>query len=249
MKKILIILSAAFIACCCSINISFGDGVSVTGGCTEEDIDFSEERTVSRFDSFKAAGPFNVYYVQSPSQKVLVEGKEEFVKKVITEVRDDELSIRLEKGKYTDLVLRVTVFSPDIEDMTESGSGNLVCREVNLPGKEIEISVLGSGDAIIGNINCKDLELSAAGSGDALVKAITVSEDAEIATAGSGDVKIESATIAGDLELSTAGSGDIRISGSCRNLEASTRGSGDISGRVQYSSIETTSRGSGKVKL
>ena len=73
MKKIFIILTAAFIACCCTINISFGDGVSVTGGCTEEGIDFSEERTVSGFDSFKAAGPFNVYYVQAPEQKVLVD--------------------------------------------------------------------------------------------------------------------------------------------------------------------------------
>lgn len=230
MKKIFpalacaMLLNGSALLCSCNFHIPLGNGIQVKG-YSEEGIDFSEERDVKYFDSFRTDGPINVYYVKSDKRKVIVEGKEEFVKHAITSVKDETLIIELEKGKYTNLVLRVIVCAPDIEEMTTNGSGNIVAKDVT--GKDLSFITRGSGDIIIENVSqCKDLEAE---------------------TLGSGDIYIKSAQVSNDIELHTAGSGDIQVNGSCYKIEAKTMGSGDITGKLQYSKIEKKVYGSGKI--
>ena len=248
MKSIRLFLSIALgtiFVSGCIINVS--SGVTVTGGCTEVGCDFSEERTPEPFESFTSAGPFNVYFVQAAEQKVLVEGKEEFVGKVLTTVSGDNLTIKLEDGIYSHLVLKVTVFSPDIKKMKTSGSGNL-CSEGMTVG-DLDVSTSGSGDVRLGTVACDRLTISSSGSGDFSVAELSVGEDAELSTRGSGNVDVERITAAGSLKLSTMGSGSMHVSGSCKDLDASTMGSGDISGDMEFESISRSETGSGRVKF
>lgn len=270
MKKIYLLFVSALLVCCCANGTYFGRGVKVNGPCSENGIDFSEARTTQFFDSFKSFGPFNVYFVQSDTQKVLVEGREEFVKKLLTEVKDKTLSIEMEDGEYKDLVLKVTVFSPAIEDMSVAGSGDLICGDIVMPDGDLEFSTKGSGDVILGSVSCKELDLVIMGSGEIKApRALSVREDAELLTMGSGDisiaeiscedieastlgsgsVKIESAKVLKDADLSTKGSGDISICGQCCKADASTSGSGSIKGELKYESIEKKVSGSGSIKL
>lgn len=264
---ILAACTALLSGCVCSFNS--GSGITVQS-YSEEGIDFTEERTVAYFDSFSSYGPFNVYFVQSESQKILVEGKEESVKKVITEVKDHELSIKLEKGRYEHLVLRVTIFSPNIEDIETYGSGKMVCGSIEQTGADIELSSFGSGGILVDSLICKELSMSTSGSGGVRVSGIIIADedvdintmgsgsillnavscqDLEASTLGSGGISIDNAMVSFEMDLSSTGSGSISVNGKCRKVDASTMGSGSIYGQVEYSEIKRNSLGSGKVKL
>lgn len=244
------LLLVAFIAASCihvtSLNI--GRGTTVSGKYTDSRGDYSETRTPGSFDSFKTSGPFNVYFVQSKDQRVLVEGEEEFVTKVITEVNNNELNIRLENGLYNNLVLRVTVFSPSIRSMKSSGSGDLKANSTITLDGNLAVRTSGSGDVFLASVICKELALSSSGSGDLMVESLNA-EEASVSISGSGDATFDSITVSNDVNLRTTGSGDIRINGTCGDVDARTSGSGDISGELHYKRISQTSSGSGKIRL
>lgn len=248
----------------CMINY----GGTVVTGYTEEGCDASQERPMPAFTSFTTSGPFNVYYVQSQESKVLVEGKEEFLDKVITEMDDETLLIKLEKGTYHNLVLKVTVFSPVADNIKSAGSGNLVDNQGHSSAKEIEYKVAGSGDLYLVNVSsktdidiasagsgdvyaeniaCEDLEVSMAGSGDLDINGLTV-KDLDVKVAGSGDAKVTSATIRKDADFAISGSGDIRVDAEVGDeISAKTAGSGNITLNGSCNEIEATTSGSGDI--
>ena len=276
MKKVVAYTVYALIAvmlCGCNVNVSHlvsGDGVYLNGSCTEEDIDFSEERTVARFEDINVSGPFNVHFMQSDACRVLVEGKEEFVSNLLTEVRDEELFIRLKPGKYENPVLRVTVWAPVIEDLVSRGGGNIICGDIDMSMADISLSSAGSGDILAGNITCNELVLSMAGSGDAKFSGkISVTDDFDAAIAGSGDITLSAVecneaglSSAGsgslnaasirtqeDLSVSLAGSGDAFIGNVSvgKDMKLKIAGSGDINVNGECGKLETTTLGSGNI--
>ena len=260
------IIFIALLAGSCIFNSGMNSGVCVVRHYTEEGCDFTENRTPGDFNSIKASGPFNVYFIKSFEQRVVVEGKEEYVSKVITEVKDGELNLRLEKGFYDNLVLRVIVFSPDVIEMKTTGSGDLKATgQVSMSGG-LKVTTSGSGDVIFAEVICSDLtirtsgsgdveldnvkvdraDFSTSGSGDIMVKGFSA-DDASVTTTGSGDISFIHVGISGDLKLKSSGSGEIGVNGRCNRVEAHSSGSGDIFGDLKYSSIESSNSGSGKV--
>lgn len=265
MKRISALIASAIMLASCMIN--FG-GTTVTG-YTEEGCDFSEVRQMPMFDAINVAGPVNVYYVQSNESKVLVEGKEEFVGKVITEIKDEDLDIDLEPGTYRNLVLKITVYAPIVDEFRVSGSGNLSdisghtskddieyktsgSGDLILAGistsDDIEIQSTGSGDVYAENISCKGLSAKFSGSGDMKMTGAVVKNDAEISVSGSGDVRMD-AEIGNDLEARINGSGDMKLNGSCNKADLKITGSGDMSGNLNYKKITTSCSGSGRINL
>ena len=266
MKKIFVLAACAFVLASCAF--TFGNGVNVIG-YSEEGGDFTEERSVGIFDEFKAEGPFNTYFVQSDTYKVVIDGKEEFVQKVITELKDNDLTIKLEKGTYKDLILKVTVYAPDIEEACTAGSGNLIDKEGHVSTKDIDYRTAGSGDLILANIQvkdldvatagsgniyidgatCEDLEIRSSGSGDSTLKDVKVKGDFEYSSAGSGDLKTENLIVNGDVNAKTSGSGDLNLNGKCHDLNVKSSGSGDIRGNFEYNKLSSSISGSGKINL
>lgn len=268
MKKLLIFLAAAVMAVSCIIR--FGEnGVVWVGECTEEGIDYTEVREVGHFRAVASSLPAHVYYVQADKQEVRVESTEELAPKVLTQVEDGKLSLKLASGRYSKLILRVVVSSPDIEKLSVSGSGNLVHEGVLHASGSLALKVSGSGDIVTGEIDsrdfeaqcsgsgsirvsklvCDDFEAGASGSGGFSVDKLTATGGASVRVSGSGDVLLREATIDGNMDLKTSGSGDITVNGSCLDLTAAISGSGDISGNLKYDRISTHTSGSGSVNL
>ena len=134
MKGIIAILAAALLAVPSDgFFIGRDNGVRIIGGCTEAGCDYSEERDVNSFSSLSTSGPYNVYYVQSPTSRVVIEGKKEFVEKLITEVKGGNLNVRLQDGTYRGLVLKVTVYSPVLDGIRISGSGSFIAGRTVVP--------------------------------------------------------------------------------------------------------------------
>ena len=270
MKGIIAILAAALLAVP-SDGFIFGrnNGVRIIGGCTEAGCDYSEERDVNSFSSLSTSGPYNVYYVQSPTSKVLVEGKKEFVDKLITEVKGGSLHIRLQDGTYKGLVLKVTVYSPVLDGIRISGSGSFIEKGPHKSAGDINFTLSGSGSLKTNAVECKSFSARISGSGSIDVPSIKghnmgfaisgsgrinigstkADGDVSISISGSGSGNIDEADIAGTLEISISGSGNINVNGKAGSVNARTSGSGNIHGNLRYGSIDTHTSGSGRVRF
>ena len=266
MKNLFLFLAAALVAVSCVFNL--GDAVFV-GHCTEEGIDYTEVRDVKPFRALRTSLPCNVYYVQADKQEVRIESTEEFAAKVLTEVEDGTLLLKLESGRYPKLILRVVVSSPDIEDLSVSGSGSLFGEDGIHASDDLNLKVSGSGDIHTGTIDCKDFTARCSGSGSMHLESVastgfsaTVSGSGDIAipvlkadgnasarVSGSGWIRLEEVDVNGDMELRTSGSGDIVVNGACHYINATSSGSGSISGNLSHTGITSHTSGSGSVSL
>ncbi|MCQ2182395.1 MAG: DUF2807 domain-containing protein [Bacteroidales bacterium] len=268
MKKLLFIaLSAIFLCSSCNINISTKKGVSCIS-YSEEGADYTETRTPGVFEEIRTSGPFNLYYVQGPEYKVVVEGKKEFVDRLVTEMDGDDLSIYLEKGKYGHLVLRVTVYAPQVEKISMAGSGNLFDMGGHVSNDDVKYSNAGSGNINVASLKCKEFEAIVAGCGNVKVGSIVakeaefkaagstrisvgelVADDVEMEFSGSGNARIEKADVAGELKLSISGAGDITVNGKAGRVNVRISGAGNIGGKLEYGSISIHKSGAGDINF
>ena len=269
MKKLIVILSVCLLAVSCVFSVGGGGNVIVTGGCTEDGIDYTDVREVAAFRAINSHVPCNVYYTQSDTQEVRVETTEEFAGRVLTEVEEGTLDIRLQDGTYHHLILRVMVSSPEIESLKVSGSGNLYQEGALRVSGNLDIRTSGSGFIRTGeivcaeftgkssgsggiqaeSITCQSLSIASSGSGHIGVDALSAEGDVSAHVSGSGGIYFDEAVVGGDMELRTSGSGSIRVDGKCRNVTATTSGSGSISGDLAYESLQRKESGSGRVSF
>jgi len=269
MKGIIAFLAAAMLIAPAEGNLGFNKGVRVIGRCSEEGIDFSEDRRLNGFSSVSSSGPFNVYYVQSDVSKVKVEGKKEFVGKLTSKVSGGDLVLKLEDGTYTNLVLKVTVYSPELNSVKLSGSGSFIDEGVhrtkhdvsfhlsgsgNLKASKLECAafsakISGSGRILVDEIDGGNMDFHTSGSGRIEIGRLISSGNVSLSHSGSGHGNIDSADIDGTLKLNISGSGSIVVNGKAGKVNASTSGSGDIRGNLDYNEIETRSSGSGKIRF
>ena len=267
MKKFFVFLAAGLLAVSCIINI--GNGFVSVGECTEVGIDYTEVREVGSFNAISHSLPCKLYFSQADKQEVRVESTEEFAAKVITEVENGTLKLKMEEGRYPKLILRVVITSPDIESLQTHGSGDIVhegalrvkgdlsvkahgsgdIRMGTIEAKDFTTHSSGSGDLNFGRVDCAGFKVSTTGSGDITLTALVAKGNAEVRTSGSGNIRLSEVTVDGDMDLNTFGSGDIAVNGSCRDVKASTTGSGDISGNLSFGHIDARSSGSGRVRL
>ena len=267
MKKLLLFLAAATMAVSCIINIGGGSAVWV-GECTEEGIDHTEVREVGHFRAVASSLPANVYYVQADKQEVRVESTEEFAPKVLTTVEDGKLSIKLEPGRYSKLILRVVVSSPDIEKLSVSGSGNLVHEGVLHASGSLALKVSGSGDIVTGEIDSRDFEAQCSGSGSIRVSKLSCDDfdgqvsgsgsvrmgsiscdDFEAGASGSGGFSVDKLTSTGGASVRVSGSGDVLLREATidGNMDLKTSGSGDITVHGSCHDVTASISGSGDI--
>ena len=267
MKYILLLVLGCLLAASCVFQVN--NGATFVGFCTEDGIDYTEVREVGNFNALSSGLPCNVYFSQSDKQEVRVETTEELAPKVLTTVEDGTLKLKLEKGNYPKLILRVVITVPDIESIAIRGSGNLIHEGSLQVSKDLNVKVSGSGDIQMGDIVCKAFEARTSGSGDISfgsigctdfsgavngsgnidINTLTASGNGSAHVSGSGDIRLRKVSVDGDMDLKTIGSGDITVNGSCHDVTASSSGSGDISGNLSHAGMRVSTSGSGDINL
>lgn len=228
----------------------------------------SEERYPGSFSALSSAGSTPVTYIQSSISKVVIEGSPEFIDKMYTEVKGGTLHIGMKKGKYHGLNLRVTVFSPVMNEVhmagsgafhdenghkasgnvrySSAGSGNISIGRLECASFNSHLS--GSGSLSIGNLVCSSANISTSGSGGMTVRKIYSTGDLGIHISGSGYALVDEAKV-GDVEVRISGSGSVKINGHARDVAAFISGSGSVMGDLDFRHLDTHTSGSGKVRL
>ena len=203
----------------------------------------TQEREVKGFNQIAYSLPCNLEIQQGTMEKVVLEGDQNDIDKIITEVEDGQLKIKPRdevSGKFKEIKIIVTVKelngiaivgSGDINFTTPlkssdleikvSGSCDLNCEK--LKADNLQIRLAGSGDMYIGGDLSSELKVNLAGSGDIQTGDLKAPK-ADISVAGSGDVTVWATDF---LFARVAGSGDIKYKGS-PEVDKKVSGSGDI---------------------
>lgn len=202
-------------------------------------------RTTTEYDGIKCAGSFDYILVAGSEGNITLEGEENLLNYVITEVKDNQLIVKTKKNVYLkpsyNKTIKITIPFKDIDNVSLSGSGDLWNKDV-INANDLDVALSGSGDIVL-DIRASNTEGKIAGSGDLTLKGSTNKLEAKVA--GSGDFH------GFDLEsnhtvVAVAGSGDAEVV-SNESLKARVAGSGDIEYRGNPKTEDTKVAGSGSI--
>ncbi len=185
----------------------------------------TETRTTDEYDGIKCAGSMDFVLLSGDEGKIILEGDSNLLQYITTEVKDDNLIIKVKKGinmSYKNNAIKITIPFEDIDVVSLAGSGDLFSNDTIITDK-LSVSLAGSGDVKL-DIKTDFVKGAIAGSGDLTLEGNTNKLEAKVA--GSGDFHgfgLE----ANETDVSVAGSGDAEVV--CNKvLKARVAGSGDI---------------------
>lgn len=201
-------------------------------------------RSTSEYDEIAVAGSFRVDLVAGKEGTITLEGDENLLEYVKTEVDGNQLKIQIDKNvsfKNGHRQISITIPFEKISKVSFTGSGDIETKN-SINAENFEINFAGSGDGNF-EVNSPNLKVALAGSGDLNVTGTSTNLIAKVA--GSGDLdcsKLE----AQNAEATVAGSGDLKVN--CTNkLTARVAGSGDISYKGKPESVDKKVNGSGDI--
>jgi hypothetical protein len=200
-------------------------------------------RMTSDYDGVNISGSFNVILVKGKEGKITIEGEENIIPYIETEVSRNTLQIKYQKNINIRTTKRLTVkvTYKDIDKVTLGGSGNITNKGI-IKSRELTVALGGSGNITL-TIDADEVYSKIGGSGN--IKLSGSSNELNCAIAGSGSIKAYDLST-NTLHASIAGSGSIRTTVKTK-IKAKVVGSGSIyyKGKPKY--IDSKSVGSGDV--
>lgn len=202
-------------------------------------------RTTDSYDAIKCAGFMDFILVSGKEGTIKIEGEENLLEYIVTEVKDNVLKVKVKKGKNLksskNKTIKITIPFKDISKVALAGSGDLWNEDI-VNAANLNVALAGSGDVEL-NVKASSIEGAIAGSGDLTIKGSTNNLEAKVA--GSGDFHgfdLQSNT----TEVSITGSGDAEVV-SNQFLKARVAGSGDIVYKGNPEKKDTKVSGSGSI--
>ncbi|MEO1450650.1 MAG: head GIN domain-containing protein, partial [Bacteroidota bacterium] len=195
--------------------------------------------------AFQINGIASVFVDKGTEQKVIVKARQAMLDRIDFSVSSGTLITDLD-GCFTngELEVFVTVVEP-ITEVSVSGSGDWE-NTTNLDFVDaVALSVSGSGNMVVQNIETKKLDANVVGSGDMTITGMT--EEFIASVSGSGDIEAYNLT-SSTIDAKVSGSGTLKVNADQADFTASVSGSGDIFYKGTPASIETAVTGSGDVK-
>lgn len=203
----------------------------------------TEVRTPGDFTRVNSSGSWDVIISLGDKDEVKLVSKGFDLDKVITEVEDGKLEIKLEKGRYNNVNFTAYVTVRELEAVGLGGSGNIEVTS-DVSSRTFSIGSSGSGNIKMQDVDTSTLSVGMSGSGKILIEGGSC-ETANIGQSGSGDFDALD-LMAGDVKIGKSGSGATSI-GVEGDLKVASSGSGNvyIKGDPEHQSI--ASSGSGRI--
>jgi hypothetical protein len=230
----ILLISVLFVSC----RFMGSERVSGSGNSSKED------RNVGSFSGVETVGSMQVIVLQGASHAVRLEGDDNLLEYVETEVDGDVLEIKPRRGYNLRprAGLKIYVTAPHFDKLSITGSGKITSQSKITSQRKMEVDITGSGD-IEADVNAPEVYAEITGSGTIRLKGTTRKFTSEIS--GSGDTFAWD-LLSEDAKVEIAGSGNVQLFAS-KSLNVEIAGSGD----VQYKgnpSVSTSKAGSGTIK-
>jgi hypothetical protein len=198
-------------------------------------------RTTSDYNGIGIGGSFDVKLIKGKEGKITIEGEENIIPYIETEVKGNTLQIKFKKNitVRTTKRLTVTVTYEDIDKVSLAGSGNMI-NEGIIKSNDFKVSLAGSGNITL-KIDTDEVSSNIGGSGD--IKLTGNSNELNCSIAGSGSIKAYNLST-DTLNASIAGSGSIRTTVKTK-IKAKIVGSGSIyyKGNPKYTDVKSVGSG------
>tara|TARA_R110002074_G_scaffold223009_1_gene393928 strand:- start:43244 stop:43969 length:726 start_codon:yes stop_codon:yes gene_type:complete len=238
MKKLSALLLTGLITLSCSAQW----GKTIKGNGNNVTI----ERSTGDYDGIAVSGWFDVDLVSGNEGEITLQGEENLLEYIITEVKDGKLVIKTEKGvnlksSSWKSEIRITVPVQSISSVSMSGSGDIVGK-TKIKADKFSTAMSGSGDITL-DIDSGTISASMSGSGDITLSGTTKDFDATVS--GSGDIEAYNLE-ADNVSATVSGSADIQVTAK-KSIKARVSGSGDISYRGNPEKVDTKTSGSGDI--
>ncbi len=203
----------------------------------------TEVRKVGGFDKVTVGGSFDVILIAGKEGKVTLEGEENVLEYIITEVNNGKLEIKFKNNTNVRTTKKLTATVPfeAIEAVSLGGSGNVFVKKT-IKSNRVSVAIGGSGN-IVAEVEAENISASIGGSGD--IKLSGKATTLKCSIAGSGSIKAYELETE-DLKASIAGSGSVKTHVN-NKIKASVVGSGSVYYKGNPSKINTSSIGSGDV--
>ena len=238
MKKLCVLICVGITSLSCSAQ--WGKTIKGNGN------NITIERNTDKYEGVSVSGWFDVDLISGEEGSITLQGEENLLEYIITEVQDGNLVIKTEKGVNLKTSswkseIRITVPVESISSVTMSGSGDIVGK-TKIKSDKFNTAMSGSGDITM-DIETRSLSATMSGSGDITLRGRT--SDFEATISGSGD--IEAYDLEADhVNATVSGSADIQVTAN-KSITARVSGSGDISYRGNPEKVNTKTSGSGDI--
>ena len=181
----------------------------------------SESRELNNFTSIILLGSIDVNIKTSESNNCVVVADDNLIPYIKTEVIKNKLQISLNESYSSEEKLVVNINTPNYDEVSLSGSGNI--NILDFKNNNLSLNISGSGN-ITGNGEVETLVVKINGSGNLMSKEIK-SKSATITINGSGDAEVFASD---SISAKINGSGNIEYFGNPENVDSIINGSGDI---------------------
>ena len=181
----------------------------------------SESRELNNFTSIILLGSIDVNIKTSESNNCVVVADDNLIPYIKTEVVNNKLNISLNESYSSEEKLVVNINTPNYDEVSLSGSGNI--NILDFKNNNLSLNISGSGN-ITGNGEVETLVVKINGSGNLMSKEIK-SKSATITINGSGVGKVFASD---SISAKINGSGNIEYFGNPENVDSIINGSGDI---------------------
>ena len=229
------IAAAATLLSACNADMNFNTNSS---GVPLAELDYQGAKPTG----IALAGPDTLIVTSGESLIIEVEGDTDVTEDLRFDLDGDSLEIGREGNWRKSGVATIRVTMPTPTDVTLAGSGKIEVDRLG-NGEDAEVTIAGSGESLIAQVDAAELEVNVAGSGS--LEAAGRAETLELSIAGSGDLDLRQLEV-GDAEVSIAGSGNA-IFASDGQIDASIMGSGRVE-VVGNATCSVSSVGSGELK-
>ena len=234
-RRYYLALLAAIPVLGCGISLDWnGPAVAGSGDVT------SENRSVPAFDRIEIGGEYEVLVRVGAGPSIVLEGDDNLLPLVRTEVRNGTLHIESEKDLRPRDEIRIDVGVETLNAIQSGGSSDVAVRDVR--SSAFDVGVSGSSE-VVANGEFGDLSASISGSGEIHMNGTADAIDGKVS--GSGELDLLEVR-ARSARIEVSGSGDATVQVSDR-LDASVSGSGDVRYRGQPA-IDMDVSGSGSVE-
>ncbi|HEY0547199.1 MAG TPA: head GIN domain-containing protein [Pyrinomonadaceae bacterium] len=214
--KITIILMLAVMLTGCSYVKSFGDRVVGSG------VIKNEKRSVNAFTSIDASGAFDVEVVCQKEQSLELEGDDNLLPLVKTEVRGSTLYIKPDKEFSVRKAIRVKIAVPNLESISSSGASSF--RVADVKNEKLKIDTSGASSLNLAG-ETKSLSLDMSGASKVESEGLRA-ERVTISLSGAGKASVYASE---ELNAEVSGAGSVSYAGDPKTVNKHVSGVGSVS--------------------
>ena len=224
---------------------------SMAVACTEKDssdVVVTETRQVAQFDRISVSAPLDVNIVCGQKQSLTVTSTDKSIGRIITEVVDGELIIKVEPGHHRiDKKSRVDVCAESLIGLRASGACDIKMPQYTVC-EEFHLKVSGASDVLISDLEVKG-PITADVSGASDLDLILRADRAVFHVSGASDVDIDRID-SKEVEITASGSSDVDIRGKADNIIVNASGASEVNLRhLMFTNSDFNASGASDIDL